>query len=168
MNKVLEHYKELLEVLPRNNVKNSRIYMKKALVMKQTAVEFKKELIRDINKRYTNLVITKNNEDVTMLEKNLEDIKRNLYLLNDNNTSYEKSKLNEVLYDLKNYYDNDLIKVNNDIKKSLDIFKEVGVVLTPDDFDYGIEVNSYMQVFFKENNPESSLLKEEFDKLYWK
>ena len=168
MNKVLEHYKELLEVLPRNNVKNSRIYMKKALVMKQTATEFKKELVRDINKRYTNLVITKNNDEATMLEKNLEDIKSNLYLLNDNNTSYEKSKLNEVLYDLKNYYDNDLVKVNNDIKKSLDIFKEVGIALTPDDFDYGIEVNSYMQVFFKENNPESSLLKEEFDKLYWK
>ncbi len=168
MNKTLEHYKELLQVLPRNNVKNSRVYMKKALLMKQTAVEFKRELLNDIKKRYKNIVITKDNEEVFMLEKHLEDIKSNLYLLNDNNDSYEKSKLNEVLYDLKNYYDNDLIKVNNDIKKSLDIFKEVGIVLTANDFDYGLETKSYMEVFFKDSNPESSLLKEEFDKLYWK
>ena len=35
MSKKIEQYKELLQVLPRTNVKNSREYKKKALVMKQ-------------------------------------------------------------------------------------------------------------------------------------
>ena len=59
MNKTIEHYKELLNLLPRNNVKNSRIYMKKAKIMRQTAIEFKRELVQDIKKRYTSVVITK-------------------------------------------------------------------------------------------------------------
>ena len=29
MNKRIEHYKELLQVLPRNNVKNSKVYLEK-------------------------------------------------------------------------------------------------------------------------------------------
>ena len=168
MNKTIEHYKELLNLLPRNNVKNSRIYMKKAKIMRQTAIEFKRELVQDIKKRYTSVVITKENEEIDKLKTSLGDIKSNLYLLNKYNDSYEKSSLDEVLYDLKKYYNNDLIKVNNDIKKCLEIFREAGINLTYKDFNYGLEVNAYMDIFFKENNPESSLLKEEFDKLYWK
>lgn len=168
MNKKLEHYKELLNLLPRNNVKNSRIYMKKATLMRQTAIEFKRELVQDIKKRYKNVIVTNENEEIKTLNTSLEDMKSKLYLLNSYNDSYEKSGLNEALYNLKKYYDNDLPTVNNDINKCLDIFKEVGVILTEKDFNYGPEAKTYMEFFFKENNPESNVLKEEFDKLYWK
>ena len=168
MNKVIEHYKELLQLLPRNNIKNSRTYMKKALQMKQTATAFKKDILNDIKRRYKLIVITKENEEINTLKTNLEDVSKNLYLLNDNNDSYEKSNLDEILFDIKKYYKSDLVKVNSDILNAINKFKEVGVNLTSKDFDYGHEVNTYMEVLFKENNPESNVLKQEFDKIYWK
>ena len=61
MNKRLEQYKELLQVLPRNNVKNSRAYLKKATLMKQAATEYKNELLLDIQKRYSAIVIQNDN-----------------------------------------------------------------------------------------------------------
>lgn len=168
MNKRLDHYKELLQVLPRNNVKNSKSYLEKATIMQNAAIEYKKELIKEISKRYKNIIITDENEEVKSLENYLEGMKNNLYLLNEYNDSFEKSGLNEVLYDLRKFYKNDLTKVNNDILSALQKFQMVGITLSSRDFNYGEEVSEYMRMFFIESNPESNNLKATFDKLYWK
>lgn len=168
MNKRLEQYKELLQVLPRNNVKNSRVYLKKATLMKQAATIYKDELLKDIKRRYQSIVIEQDNEEIKLLENYLEDMKKNLYLLSDFNDSYEKSNLNVTLYDLKKFYKNDLTKVNQDIQVSIEKFLLVGVKLGPSDFTYGEEVEEYMKLFFQEENPDSENLKASFDKLYWK
>ncbi len=167
MNKRIEHYKELLQVLPRNNVKNSKIYLEKATFMKEAAIEYKNELINEIKKRYVNLLVTNENEEIKILENYLGDKKDFLYLL-DNNESYEKSSLNESLYAIQKFYKNDLVKVNQDISVAIKKFNLVGVTLKPSDFTYGKEIEEYMTEFLKENNPESNILKELFDKLYWK
>ena len=52
MNEKLNNYKELLNVLPRNNVKNSRTYVQKAAVMRDEASRVKKQVLREINRRY--------------------------------------------------------------------------------------------------------------------
>jgi len=168
VNKRIEHYKELLQVLPRNNVKNSREYMKKALIMKKAAVEYKKLLLDEIKRRYYEIIVTGNNEEIKVLEGHLEDMKKNLYLLNPYNDSYEKSGLNKSLYELKKFYNNDLTKVNQDIRIILEEFRTAGITLTAEDFNYGEEVKEYMRMFFIENNPDSTNLKTLFDKLYWK
>lgn len=167
MNKRIENYKELLDVLPRNNVKNSKAYVKKALLMKQAALEYKKELLSVIHNRYYSLLIKDENEQIKIKESYLEDIKDKLYLLNDND-SYEKSSLDKMLYDLKKFYKDDLVKANQNIEKTLNKFEIVGVKLDCNDFNYGEEVNEYMTLFIKEKNIESVNLKELFDKLYWK
>ena len=167
MNKRIEHYKELLQVLPRNNVKNSKIYLEKATFMKNVAVEYKNELVNEIKKRYVSLLLTRENEELKILENYLGDKKEYLYLL-DNNESYEKSALDESLHDIQKFYKNDLVKVNQDISITIKKFNLVGIILEPSDFTYGKETVEYMTAFLKENNPESNLLKELFDKLYWK
>ncbi len=167
MNKRIEHYKELLQVLPRNNVKNSKIYLEKATFMKNVAVEYKNELVNEIKKRYVSLLLTRENEELKILENYLGDKKEYLYLL-DNNESYEKSSLDESLHDIQKFYKNDLVKVNQDISITIKKFNLVGIILEPSDFTYGKETVEYMTAFLKENNPESNLLKELFDKLYWK
>ena len=154
MNKRIDHYKELLQVLPRNNVKNAREYMKKALIMKKAAVEYKKLLVEEIKRRYYEIVVTGDNEELKVLEGHLEDMKKNLYLLNPYNDSYEKSGLNKNLYDLKKFYNNDLAKVNQDIRIILDKFRTSGITLAAEDFNYGEEVKEYMRMFFIENNPD--------------
>ena len=167
MNKRIDHYKELLQILPRNNVKNSREYMKKAVLMKEAVEAYKKELVNSIKKRYTSIVITAENEELKSLGNYLEDIKSKLYLLGKND-SYEKSSLDETLYNLKKFYNDDLVNVNKNIDTALTKFMVVGVNLTEKDFNYGTEVEEYMKVFFQEKNPESNNLKETFDKIYWK
>ncbi len=168
MNKRLEHYKELLQVLPRNNVKNAKAYLDKANLMRDAAIEYKKELLNNIKKRYKHIIITGDNEEVKSLESYLEGMKNNLYLLNTYNDSFEKSGLNEVLYDLRKFYKNDLTEVNNDILQALQKFQMVGITLSSKDFNYGEEVTEYMRMFFIESNPDSNNLKATFDKLYWK
>lgn len=167
MNKRIENYKELLEVLPRNNIKNAKAYVKKALLMKQAALEYKKELLKVIHNRYYSLLIKDENEQIKIKESYLKDIKDKLYLLNDND-SYEKSSLDKMLYDLKKFYKDDLVKANQNIEKTLNKFEVVGVKLESKDFNYKEEVNEYMTLFIKEKNVDSVNLKELFDKLYWK
>ncbi len=167
MNKKIEHFKELLQILPRNNIRNSKAYIEKATTMKDVVLDYKKELVKEINKRYSNLIIKEDNEEIKTLEKRLEDIKARLYLLNDNE-SYEKSSLDESLYDLKKFYKSDLVEVNEDIETIITTFNLIGIVLEKEDFNYGNEVSEYLELFLKERNPESNKLKESFDKLYWK
>ena len=167
MNKRLEHYKELLQILPRNNIKNSKSYKEKATIMQEIAEEYKTVILKEIKKRYKDLVVTKENEQIKIIEKHLEDIRSKLYLLDDND-SYEKSGLDVSLYDLRKFYENDLVEVNEDIEIVLKQFNLVGIAPTKEDFNYGSEVQEYMTLFLKENDPNSSKLKEEFDKLYWK
>ena len=102
MNKRLEHYKELLQVLPRNNVKNSKVYLEKATFMKNVATEYKNELVNEVKKRYVSVLLTRENEELKILENYLGDKKEHLYLL-ENNESYEKSFLDESLFDIQKF-----------------------------------------------------------------
>ena len=168
MSKKIDQYKELLQVLPRTNVKNSREYKKKALVMKQEMQEKKEAVLKEIKKRYLGIIVTDENHEIETLKEYLTKSERNLLFLNPYNDSYEKTNLNEVLYDLRKFYQNDLTKVNNDIKIALDYFSTVGVNLTEKDFNYGIDVETYMKVFFQYEDKNSDKIHEVFDKLYWK
>lgn len=167
MNKRIEHYQELLNVLPRNNIKNKKEYLKKAIFMKKVAQEYKNQLLKDIQKRYSKIVVKRDTSEIENLNNYLEDVRKNLYLLNKYNDSYEKSNLNEVLYDIKKYYKSDLEKVNQDIDNALRKFSLVGISLKESDFNYGKEVRDYMKIFLQ-NSDNNVVLKEEFDRLYWK
>ena len=165
----LEHYKEILSVLPRNNIKNNRKYLTAANQIRNEAISYKNNLVSELTRRFDKLNAISKNESIEKLKSNLNNINSNLYLLNKFNSSYEKSKLNNVLYDLGNYYKDDLEKVNQEILIIIDKFKSVGVDLKKEDFDYSNYVSNYMDVFFREiNDLKSSSLKDSFDELYWK
>ena len=168
MSKKIEQYKEILQVLPRTNIKNSREYRKKALIMKQEIQEKREKVIKEIKKRYLGIIISDENQEINILKDYLDSSSRNLIYLNEYNEPFEKINLSEVLYSLRKFYKNDLSKVNNDIKLALEKFSLVSVNLTEKDFNYGEEVETYMKVFFAEENKDSKKLTEEFDKIYWK
>ena len=68
MSKKIDKYKELLKVLPRTNIKNSREYKKKALVMKQEIQEKKKKVIKEIKKRYLGIIVSEENKEINILK----------------------------------------------------------------------------------------------------
>lgn len=169
MNNKIDYYKEILSVLPRNNIKNNRNYVKKALAIKSEVDNSKQEVLRELKTRYNKLNVFNNGQDFTMLEEFVNNASNNMYLLNDFNDSYEKSGLDEEFYAIDKFYKNDLDNVNKDILNSIKIFDLVGVSLTYNDFYYGEYVSSYMKTFFEEiSNIESARLKEAFDEIYWK
>ena len=82
------------------------------------------------------------------------------------NTSYEKMKLDYYLYQLSNYYKEDLEKVNNCLNNIIQAFKEVGISLKKEDFNYNEYAAEYMEKVI--NNTPFPELKTIFERLYWK
>ena len=85
---------------------------------------------------------------------------------NNFNTSYEKMHLDYYLYQLSRYYKEDLTSVNACIKKIVESFKKVDIVLTKEDFNFNNYVSQYMEKLL--NNATDEELKDIFEEIYWK
>ena len=143
----IELQKEVLAALPRNNNKNNKLYKAKVEEMLkeyQVDKEVVEEEITKRRNRYLSLEYDKNIDNIT---NKINELLPQLPLLNKYNSSYEKSNLDIILYELGHFYKNDLDKVNTDIKKAIDIFSLVGVPLSEDNFNYSYYSSIYMKKF---------------------
>ena len=159
----IELQKEVLAALPRNNNKNNKLYKAKVEEMLKEYRVDKEVVEEEITKRrnrYLSLEYDKNIDNIT------NKINELLPLLNKYNSSYEKSNLDIILYELGHFYKNDLDKVNTDIKKAIDIFSLVGVPLSEDNFNYSYYSSIYMKKFL--SNQDNDILKTDFEEIYWK
>lgn len=165
----IDNLKEVLSVLPKNNIKQNRYYLKKAKEVKEEVASSLDQVKREIENRISKITSIEENKDLEKRNSELKSLEDNFYLLNEINTSYEKSNLSVILYDLEKYYHSDLEDVNKNIFLAIEKFKEVGVILTIKDFNFGNFVKEYMSVFFMNiGNLEVAILKETFDSVYWK
>ena len=162
----IELQKEVLAALPRNNNKNNKLYKAKVEEMLkeyQVDKEVVEEEITKRRNRYLSLEYDKNIDNIT---NKINELLPQLPLLNKYNSSYEKSNLDIILYELGHFYKNDLDKVNTDIKKAIDIFSLVGVPLSEDNFNYSYYSSIYMKKFL--SNQDNDILKTDFEEIYWK
>ena len=156
---------EVLNALPRNNKKNEKIYITKLMEVLDKYKEIKKITESEIIKRKNRYESLEKNTKIDALTTKINSIKQLLPLINPYGSSYEKSNLDKVLYELGHFYENDLEKVNEDIKKTIQIFETVGVLLDIDDFNYSFYSKKYMTKFLENKTQE---LKQYFEELYWK
>lgn len=156
---------EVLNALPRNNKKNEKIYITKLMEVLDKYKEIKKITESEIIKRKNRYESLEKNTKIDALTTKINSIKQLLPLINPYGSSYEKSNLDKVLYELGHFYENDLEKVNENIKKTIQIFETVGVLLDIDDFNYSFYSKKYMTKFLENKNQE---LKQYFEELYWK
>lgn len=156
---------EVLNALPRNNKKNEKIYITKVMEVLDKYKEIKKITESEIIKRKNRYESLEKNTKIDALTTKINSIKQLLPLINPYGSSYEKSNLDKVLYELGHFYENDLEKVNEDIKKTIQIFETVGVLLDIDDFNYSFYSKKYMTKFLENKTQE---LKQYFEELYWK
>ena len=94
-----------------------------------------------------------------------------MYLLNDEQTSYEKMGLDINIYKLEKYYKENLENVNEQIASCIEKFHMVGIELNIEDFNYVSYVKEYMEVFLQElqkDDIHSKKLKTAFEQIYWK
>lgn len=161
--------KEILDVLPRNNIRNiKKTYEKYEETYKEFLLK-KDNILKEIEKRFYKEITVEKNKDISILENNIIKIEENLNIINDINTSFEKMGISENIHNLKYFYMKDLNLVNQNILECIEKFKKVGVILTEKDFIYNKYENDYLKVFFDNiENLTSSNIKEVFERVYWK
>lgn len=167
----LEMQREVLKALPRNNGKNNKLYKEKILELIDLYKKDNSLLIEEIekrNKRYKTLDDTSLYDDIN---KQISDVYVKLDSINKYSSSFEKSKLDKILFDLSNFSSGNLEEVNENILKAIDIFKVVGIRLSKDDFNYSYYADLYMDKFLDSlvnNSIDNEVLKMFFDDIYWK
>ena len=162
--------KEILSTLPKNNKKNISKYIDTLTKYKNDYFKMSALYKNEIERRRNSIVNKVSvNKDLDNYKNKVLNLKNNIYLFNDYNSSYEKSGLDKILYNLSYKGNKNLIDLNNDIKKCLDIFKKVGVLLNDSDFKYAPSAYLYMQDYFKYlDNLNDDNLKSSFEKIYWR
>ena len=157
--------KEVLNNLPKNNIKNQKKYQEKLKELTNTYNDILKLIEKEMHIREEKYQDFKINELINITITIKENLYNNLYIL-DNTTPYEKSNLSKLLYALDNFFDNDLESVNNIIKQIILIFKNINIELTIKDFNYTYYVNLYMTKFLENKSQEE--LKLCFEDIYFK
>ena len=135
LNEKIDTDKEILSVMPKNTKKNTELYIKKVEEIKADYERYLNDIVLEIKRRANKINNIKENPEIKEVE---EEIKKfdGLDLLGAGNTSYEKMKLDELLFILRRFYKNNLEQVNNNILSCIRKFSEVGVELKPEDFNY--------------------------------
>lgn len=163
--------KEILETMPKNNVRDLKAYISKLQENLSIAQEEQAALEDEIKKRYKKIRGPKISDELKNMMQRLENSEGVLYLLNEMDTSYEKMNLDKALFNLNHYYSKNLEMVNDTILYCIKKFEEVGVKLELKDFNYSEYVKEYLKVFFAEMEKgtiNSNKTKNKFDEIYWK
>ncbi len=162
--------KEVLSVLPTNTKKNASKYVEKVDELLQDAEKINIDIFNAIHERYETIVNIVENSKIGELTKSIESIK-DIELFNELNTAYEKLEFDKINNNLDCFFEGNLDTVNINIKLFIEKFKDCGITLSADDFNYSQYVNEYMKIFLEETsdgNLNSAKLKEKFDAIYWK
>lgn len=167
----IESIKEILSTMPKNNEKNIEKYSEKIEELKHEYEEYEQEALKELNKRYEKEINLEIDNGIKTLEVRLSTIDKASYVLKEQETSYEKMKLDRYIYRLGKFYKENLENVNNQIALCIKAFSKVGIELEASRFDYSIHAKEYMETFFKElekGDVNSDILKEKFEDIYWR
>ena len=162
--------KEVLSVLPVNNKKNKSKYIEKVQELEEKAEQIKKVIWTEICNRYEKFISVEENPKINELNASIKDLS-DIELFNELNTPYEKLGFDRITHSLSCFFEGDLNLVNENIKLFVEKFKDYGIELSSDDFNYSQLTNEYMKSFFSEYNNgdiSSETLKKTFETVYWK
>jgi len=160
----IEVSKNILDTLPKNNIKNKNKYKSTLEITKYNYDIILNNIVKEINKRKDKYSRVFEDETLIEQENKIKFIKDNLFLLNKYNTPYEKFGFDKILYELNHFYKDDLDNTNSNILECVNLFKNAGINITSSDFNYSEYANKYMEVLLNSNEEE---IKKSFEKLYW-
>lgn len=166
----IEADKEMLGLLPRNNIKNVTKSLEKIDETRQKYTEIYEDITKEINDRFQKINQVEENPEIGKIEDEIQIIEDNISI-NHMETSYERMELDRLVFSINGFYKKKLNAVNQDIYMALKKFESVGIVLTAKDFDYSEYAHEYMKVFIEEakkGNVYTDKIKDTFEKLYIK
>ena len=151
LNAHYDKFKEVLDVLPTNtkgNIEKKAAYIDEEYRNTNLYIDFVR---RTIESRISKFSALKENDLSERIKVEIEKCNvANEW--NTYNTSYEKMHLDCYLYQLSRYYKEDLLSVNNCIRKIIESFTRVGINITKNEFDFNSDAASYIDKII---NPDS-------------
>ena len=168
--KMIEADNEVLDILPQNNVNNRKKYRAQLTNIKKKYLDKQSEILGYIITKNDLLKRKYNIPHADSLKKQMQEFLQKTNFFNPYQDAYEILGLDKLFYGLHKYYDNDLNIYNNNINKILDIFNQVGVSLTKEDFYFSDSTIKYMGVLMAERangNYNSPVIKQTFEDLFW-
>ena len=172
--KILEKiniYQEILSTMPKNNAKNIEKYNEKIEEILKEYREYQKEILQEMQKRYEEKYKPVKNLEIEKLEKEISNYEDILEILGNVKTSYQRANLDKEVYKLGKYYKENLENVNNQIMTCVNIYRNIGIQISEEDFSVSQFAEEYMRVFFEEmkkGDVNSEIIKAKFEELYWK
>lgn len=168
--KQIDADKEVIAVLPRNGIKAIKTLLETIQEMTEKYEHINQEILKDIENRYNELTSVEENEELPKLEE--EILKLDIAIKNtDTRSSFEKMKLDKIVYNVNGYYKSNLERLNKELVEGVKQFENLGIKITADDFTISEYAKEYMTVLLKEaQNGEinSEKIKDTFEKVYWK
>ena len=120
--------------------------------------------------RYDKLTAVEGNDKLPKLEE--EILKLDVAIKNtDTRSSFEKMKLDKIVYNVNGYYKSNLERLNKELVDCVKQFEAVGVRISANDFNISEYAKEYMIVLLQEvynGEINSEKIKETFEKVYWK
>lgn len=159
--KDIETVKANLEILPKKTKVNKAKYNEYLEEQLKKITPMIEEAEKEISKRVEQIK-KHNTEESLPEERELFDIAK-VKRLSSLSSSSNKMNLDYYLYELSSFENNNLEKINGVILKILLAFKEVGIILTPKDFEYSEVVQKYMDTLINDYDN----IEKVFDDIYW-
>lgn len=159
--KDIETVKANLEVLPKKTKVNKAKYNEYLEEQLKKITPMIEEAEKEISKRVEQIK-KYNTEESLPEERDLLDIIK-VKRLSSLSSSSNKMNLDYYLYELSSFENNNLEKINGVILKILLAFKEVGIILSPKDFEYSEVVQKYMDTLINDYDN----IEKVFDDIYW-
>lgn len=159
--KDIETVKANLEILPKKTKVNKAKYNEYLEEQLKKITPMIEEAEKEISKRVEQIK-KHNTEESLPEERELLDIAK-VKRLSSLSSSSNKMNLDYYLYELSSFENNNLEKINGVILKILLAFKEVGIIITPKDFEYSEVVQKYMDTLINDYDN----IEKVFDDIYW-
>ncbi len=168
LEEIINSQKEILSTLPANNRKQKNKFIIQTNEYKEESLALLEKINKEINERFNKYNTYTVNTKIEEIDNYLKIFTNNFYLLASNNTTFEKSGLDRITYNISKYYRGNLDEVNESILKAINIFKQASIILTPNDFAYSRFTTMYMTEFFKHlEDLTNNELKDKFNEIYW-
>ena len=168
--KQIDTDKEVITVLPRNGIKAIKTLLGTIKETKENYEHVNEMLLKEIENRYNELVEVEENEDISKLEE--EILKLDIAIKNtDTRSSFEKMKLDKIVYNVNGYYKSNLERLNKELVECVKQFEAVGIRISANDFNISEYAKEYMTVLLQEvynGEINSEKIKDTFEKVYWK
>lgn len=159
--KDIDTVKANLEVLPKKTKVNKAKYNEYLEEQLKKITPMIEEAEKEISKRVEQIKKYNTAESLPEERELLDIIK--VKRLSSLSSSSNKMNLDYYLYELSSFENNNLEKINGVILKILLAFKEVGIILTPKDFEYSEVVQKYMDTLINDYDN----IEKVFDDIYW-